>query len=383
MHFSFHTLAASIIIAITMLSFILFLFQKTNVFVKAGIQTLFFLMFLAFLRLLLPFEFFFSKNYYLSPIISKVIGYFRHPFFFHARVSLWNITEIIWGIGIIVKFLQHIKNKHSLFLAVQNYGTDVTEQFLPIITELKQKNQFPDKLQVKVLEMPSIASPMLLYTHSICILLPQTDFLTYNDYTYIFAHEFIHFKKHDLLIKKIFHFICIIYWWNPVCRMLEEKLDSLLEMRVDNIITSHASFDKVNYINVILKVAKSQIQTPAYPCAIPFCDNKDSMFGLRMKYLLNHNVCTHFPYHFMIILASIMLFISSYVFTAENSYVPNDIINTYETNNPDNTEIIDNGDGSYDIYFYGQYLETTTSLDYYSSTIKIKKGNLTNEKKQN
>ena len=40
------------------------------------------------------------------------------------------------------------------------------------------------------------------------------------------------------------------------------------------------------------------------------------------------------------------------------------------------TEIIDNRDGSYDIYFYGQYLETTTSLDYYSPTIKIKKGDV-------
>ena len=72
-------------------------------------------------------------------------------------------------------------------------------------------------------------------------------------------------------------------------------------------------------------------------------------------------------------LISIFVFLSSYFVTWEPLPVDNsstmneqDFILTEE-----NAYAILNEDGTYDIYLYGEYLETVTSLKYYDSSLPI------------
>ena len=103
---------------------------------------------------------------------------------------------------------------------------------------------------------------------------------------------------------------------------------------------------------------------------------KKSMLEKRFDLLARGAKQKHF-YSLFFVFASILIFLLSYCFTLEPSALP---ISTDTEQifilTDENAYAIPNDDGTYDLYLYGEYLETVDSLKYYSSIpIKAKDNN--------
>ena len=86
-------------------------------------------------------------------------------------------------------------------------------------------------------------------------------------------------------------------------------------------------------------------------------DKKMSIRGLVMKL---------FP-----IILSIGIYVGSYIFILEASYIPQSVKESTLQLTSENSYAVINASGSYDIYICHQYVETVTSMKYYTDIQKI------------
>ena len=205
------------------------------------------------------------------------------------------------------------------------------------------------------------------------ILLPEELELDDKQLYYILRHEILHYLHHDFLLKLGVEFLCIAYWWNPLCRFLKNKADMILEMRIDQTI-SKDSDQRLEYFECLLFVA-NHISEPSKLKSsriISFCDKSSITLKQRFEMLLDTNTqpfTNTKKYIFLLLL--IFSFILSYVFIFEASYIsPND----YSKNNfisTNSSYFIEREDGCYDLYINKEYIITEDSLKYYSDEIPV------------
>ncbi|MCM1500250.1 MAG: hypothetical protein NC124_17445 [Clostridium sp.] len=99
LHFSFSTVFMALLTSNALAILIAFCFRHEKTMIYLGCQALTLLVALGIARLLIPFEFPFCTNINLPRPLSKLISNFLEPRvpFLTARLSLWNLFEIILG----------------------------------------------------------------------------------------------------------------------------------------------------------------------------------------------------------------------------------------------------------------------------------------------
>jgi len=65
------------------------------------------------------------------------------------------------------------------------------------------------------------------------------------------------------------------------------------------------------------------------------------------------------------------IYLLSYFLIFEADYLPPEIAQTVDVPTAENTYLIENGDGTYDVIYDGIFIETTESLEYYPNDLKI------------
>ena len=86
-------------------------------------------------------------------------------------------------------------------------------------------------------------------------------------------------------------------------------------------------------------------------------DSRMSIRGLVMKLL---------P-----IILSVIIYAGSFIFILEASYIPESVKESTLQLTSENSYAVINASGTYDIYIYQQYVETVTSMKYYTDIQKI------------
>ena len=202
---------------------------------------------------------------------------------------------------------------------------------------------------------------------SICkpaILLPTQNQYTDQELIFIFRHEVGHFYYHHLLYHFFVELFSIVYWWNPLNKYIKNQIDALLEMSIDH--NFSASTDEtIAYLNCLLKVKKQSAQQQLFPklnSSLSMNNLQESMLEKRFQ-LLTHSQKQHHFLSAFIIIVSIGIYLFSYCFTLKGNGLP-DETKTGEMFllTDENSYGISNGDGTYDLYLYGEYLETVDSL---------------------
>lgn len=112
--------------------------------------------------------------------------------------------------------------------------------------------------KIKVIQLPQIKSPCITGFFQPVILLPTIDF-TPQELKFILSHELEHFNHHDLLLKFICELFVCVYWLNPLVYLIRQQLKNTLEFSNKLSITKDMDeFDKLNYLECLLKIAKNQ-----------------------------------------------------------------------------------------------------------------------------
>lgn len=377
MHLTLTTTLMAILTTGLFLTILSVCFLNRNLMVRFGYRLLALFVLFTFLRFLLPVEFPFTQSVSLPFFISNIIALLRRRLFFFLGqpVSVWFLFECIWILGAVIGILYYLfsclRAEHYITLHGKELTDTAPYQTLvaDICAEQNRKNCF------RVIELPGLNVPMLFGIFSPKILIPEhVDFSESHAY-YILRHEMTHHFHHDLILKGLVRIITLIYWWNPLCILLNRQTNVILEMRVDDSLTHSDAARTVEYMNCLIDYASDTVHKAplSKSFTMSLFAKKDSDLVKRFVLMSNNQRKTDFPLSVLMCCMVMCIYLGSYLYifeaskppSAENADFPDDIQNVQQLHFSltNDTYFIDNGDGTYDLYSDGLYLETLDSTE--------------------
>lgn len=390
LNFSFSTVLMTLLTSNILATVISLLFLHGKTMARVGYQVLTLIVVLTVIRLLFPFELPFSTNIYMHRFLSRAVASFREHWiiFFSISLSLWNIFELIWVGGILVHIVRYLHDRRHIQDHIQKYGKDKTNDpgYQAVLNDLCRQHGRENRF--RVIELSGLKIPMISGHRNPCIVLPDHLLLTSGQRYYVLTHEAMHYFHHDFLIKGILRLLSIFYWWNPACALLHRQTNTLLEMNIDKKITQNAPDVTVQYTECLLYIQKMSLtDAPQPPRFIErdgcfFAPSKETELKRRITMLLHaSHIWQKISSGIIITLSAAGIYLLSYCFILEASYLPPEISQNYTVPTVENTYAIKIDSSTYEVYINGSYFVTDTSLVYYPNGIKIynQKGDLIDE----
>jgi len=328
MSITFFTFVISIFWSSMLIVALYFLRKKYSVHKKAEVFCLFTIYLFCVLRMFLPVDLPFSKGISMEGVYSE---FYRYLYLEKIRVgdlqipfavtlaAIWISVAVflLWRFGI---HYYHIMKEITMY---QPCNTKQCEGiFQGVISESRKK------LKIEILQTDTIKIPLAIGVIRKRIILPKIEY-TDTELHYIIQHEYTHFLNGDLLLKLLVHIYCCIFWWNPLVYFLKKDLDQTLEIKCDLTITEGMSqARKAEYLKTVVsslkKAGNSGNMIPMYGTTALVERNKEEELLERFKFILNSsNVKNTSKVVLTVILgASVLLFLSSYIYVPLPSYEP-------------------------------------------------------------
>ncbi len=225
--------------------------------------------------------------------------------------------------------------------------------------------KYPAAADVRILRTKLKISPQIMGILHPVILLPEYPF-TQTEYEMILEHEALHCLRHDILLKTAVDFLCTFYWWNPLFYLLRSRIFDLIEIRNDSRMTRSLSDDeKAVYMQCLTDTVK-KIQEPPIPLALPLGRPDQKVLHRRM-YVVGYSRLSGRIWQaafFLFLLLSLGLATS---FTLEPY---EELDEPYFVLDAANTFLVKTS-GKYEVYYQGDLLYTTDSIDYFSKDIPV------------
>ena len=343
-----------------------FLFVRSKRILTIGYHTLTVVCVLSVLRLLFPFEFSFGSNLHLNKMATHIVVIFRrkHMLLSTITFSLFDIGILVWMLGIIIGLYKYIKTYKRDHFLIHSLGGNVSnnDRYSKLLTCACQYYHLNRSFDIY--EIDELSSPMLFSIRKPTILLPAQNQYTDQELIFIFRHEVGHFYYHHLLYHFGVELFSIVYWWNPLNKYIKKQIDTLLEMSIDHSFSSSAD-ETIAYLNCLLKVKKQSAQQQLFPklnSSLSMNNLQESMLEKRFQLLTHSQKRQHFLSVFVVVI-SVSIYLFSYYFTLRGVSTPSEAKNNeIFTLTNENSYGISNGDGTYDLYLYGEYIETVDSL---------------------
>lgn len=374
MNFSFSSIFVAVLSSNLIMIIIASILCKKNFFVSIGYRVLMVGLAVAVFRVALPFELPITKNIYFPKYASYIISMILKPRFeiFNGLFSIWNILIAIWLIGFFFGICLFVKQYQKLKKFVFSYGKELTEnkEIQKYIDEVCiQKNK---RNHFKIFYCSAIKVPMIFGILKPYILLPENANLGNEELYLVLYHEMMHHFNHDLLVQFFVKFISILYWWNPACWLLKRQVHILMEMHVDDEVIRQNPDKKQAYLECLLHLAKFYSEnTSLSDYTIGFINNSSTLIK-RFELLTDSETFSKkYLTGFGIIALSGIIYVGSYLLIFESNYCPPEIMEkTFEVT-ADNSFFVKNNNGTYELYYNNERIETVISLEYYPDDIAI------------
>lgn len=297
--------------------------------------------------------------------LAKLDAGLRTPIIY-GRITPLAIILGVWIIGTLI----------ASFTTIWSYRThmDKVRAYLPSENPviLSAAEAAARKLQLPVPTVCPISkgkSPSIQRLRHPVILIPENVY-SEEDYRYVFYHELMHWKEHDMWIKLLVCALNCIFWWNPCSYLLRINLNRTLELRCDQSVSRLLqSPEKLEYIEVLIKTFNSlptkrkRFRLGSFTisefAASPkkFCKNpKKHITVKRADLIMNTSYQKKYNRVIPVVTLIIMtiVFVFSYSFIIQPHYdVPKDEIEVdmyTDEFSSSNSYLVQNDDGTYTIY---------------------------------
>lgn len=164
---------------------------------------------------------------------SILVGSFYIPIT-HLLVIIWSFGSLAFLLHIAVAYIRDLK---KLILPC---ASEQITQCLADIVEAK------DQDKIIVVMSNEINSPCISGIFHGIIYLPERRWEK-KKLRLILAHEYAHFKNHDLLITLLVNVFVAVFWWNPPVYLLKMHLSEILEFKADNYVINHCNNSEARY----------------------------------------------------------------------------------------------------------------------------------------
>lgn len=297
--------------------------------------------------------------------LAKLDTGLRTPIIY-GHITPLAIILGVWIIGTLIASFTTIWSYRTHMDKVRSYLPSENPAILSAAEAAARKLQLPVPT---VCPISKGKSPSIQGLRHPVILIPENVY-SEEDYRYVFYHELMHWKEHDMWIKLLVCALNCIFWWNPCSYLLRINLNRTLELRCDQSVSRLLQYpEKLEYIEVLKKTFNSlptkrkRFRLGSFTisefAASPkkFCRNpKKHITVKRADLIMNTSYQKKYNRVIPVVTLIIMtiVFVFSYSFIIQPHYdVPKDEIVTdkvTEEVSAENSYLVKNPDGTYTLY---------------------------------
>jgi len=204
-------------------------------------------------------------------------------------------TSIATSPPIMDRLVIYINNALPFLLTIWVMGTTSfiaisIKKYLQYRRVLLQNAKSVNDLHCKIPIVVSVTAhtPMLIGVFKPMIVLPHTHFAD-DELNMILAHEMVHYKRKDLLVKLMMLIANALHWFNPAVYVLSRQLNAICELSCDEKVVSEMDTpNRVLYGETILQVLKRSTTNLASNVAFAtsLCNSKKN-FKRRLISMMN------------------------------------------------------------------------------------------------
>lgn len=313
-------------------------------------------------RMLMPFEYTFTITLFSRNVLTRLrdLMVYKVGVGTHA-VTIGQILLLIWMAGAVSGVFLYV-GKYIYFIHIIRRCPDYYKYNVDAVIDRININYRKSK-EFKVLLVSGIQTPAIFGLLHPKILMPEVDY-SEKEINYILCHEMLHYYRHDLMVKVLCEFLCVIYWWNPVVFLLRKLVSRVLELRVDFLLTlGFSNEEKIDYMECIIKSMKAGGRKTTN-LVIPFAVLKRGIMKQRFNCIWENHWIKKGKKGILIVISSCLLFLLSVSFVVEPWYEV-DIPGTFDCPEQDESYLLEK-DGYYEIYIdnekVGEVAEITEPL---------------------
>lgn len=353
----------------TIISGLIFLFTRRNShFGIYSLPVVLICILFVVLRSLVPFEFRGTESLYLKGFLPGLGDFYNYKLLPYGQsfIRVYHLLFLIWILGSTIFALGFYKKCKNFYKAIDNLPLMDNPQVYEILN--KVTTEYGCQTKFLLAKSPEILSPFITGFRNPTIVLSALE-ISDDTLIHIFRHEVAHYVRRHILIKMFLEALCIVYWWNPVLRLLKGQTIRLLEVEADMFAAKKMDEkERLSYAESLLIVAKSCMLASTDVSAIPCSFSYTSALEQRCNTLLQfrrskwRNLKEGIKVA-GIILVTLSVTVISFTYVFEPYYdFPLDLEGSFTTTK-ENSFLVINQDDGYDLYFDNEYLITFLEFD--------------------
>lgn len=343
-----------------------------------------FIILMIMLRLFIPFEIRgLQNNINLSKVYPEVYLFLTRSFLTlqDKEWSVLSILMIILLFGSVVCAVVFFLAYFSVFLTLKAYEPLRDEKIIRLIKKINGESGHD--VSFCVVQSKEVKMPYIFGLRRPVIALPEV-VLSETEWYYILCHEMAHYYHKDLWVRFACEILHIVYWWNPFVYLLRRRLIDFQERYIDMTISSRLDESKrLDYLSCLIKVARLQPVVYRDNWIAEF-NHKAELQG-RIKRLLD--LQDEMPKGrkrreanilIAILLFIFTLFLPNFVIFEPDGGIPDEILQNknYFLIHSDNSYLILNREGKYEVYVNNEYKATVTQIFDETLPVYDRKGEL-------
>lgn len=240
--------------------------RKKHFFIRQlGVTNLLFLYLFSVIRMLVPYEFSFTRKIPSSEVFSGICRDAYVNKLGTSPISLLSIFVAVWTLVSVILVIRFFWQYMRAMSEISTYSIREDEQCQRVFNRVLNASTKQMKIAIRRSEHVNIPMGAGIFCKS--IILPDEEYSDSELY-YILRHEYTHFQNRDLIVKAFIHIYWCIFWWNPAIYLLKRDLAQVLEIKCDLDVTEQmGNGRKAEYLTTIvsmLKYAEEKRQTKMF-----------------------------------------------------------------------------------------------------------------------
>lgn len=229
-------------------------------------------------------------------------------------VSLVEIILGIWTTGIIIFLGRETYIYKSFYkkLKAMSYEIEEESYIYGVLEKCKKALNINKRIIVK--ECSRIKSPMITGIFNPIITIPKMEY-SENKLEMIFAHELIHYKRKDLIVKIFALIVNIINWFNPIVYLIRSNINVVCELSLDEQMVKNFDKSKRKYYGETILELIEYSQSRSLVIGTSVCKSRKEL-ETRLKKIIYFKKSKKLIVG--ISLVATILFASTSVFAANN-----------------------------------------------------------------
>ncbi|MCU7393083.1 M56 family metallopeptidase [Bacillus sp. ST24] len=188
---------------------------------------------------------------------------------------LYNFLLVAWLLGVLILGFFIIRANKRLYSYVSKQPVITEKRILDILETCKSKMLIQKEIPISI--SGKVSSPTLLGIRNPRILLDknQIESLNNDQLKYIFYHELSHYKRKDISINLLMHFVLILNWFNPILWYAYHKMREDQEVACDALaLTFINPKENIAYGQTIITLVERYSTYCKTPTLANFSENK-------------------------------------------------------------------------------------------------------------